>query len=159
MGTNVCGYCGPRSLNAHVPFKFFFYFTPPQTTTWLKLDSKACQRICTCDEGPCPPSPSFCFLRHHLSFASSPPFSSTFLCLEFLLDFQSNEDLKLSLTSFSSCRCPIFPQGTILAWFLSIFGMFLALRSLPITSFNFIAKFPCCHGSLPRVHCSHPWCH
>lgn len=86
LGANAYGCCGPRSLSAHVPFIFFFYFA----LAWRlgqSLNFKACQRVCTCDKGPYPPSLGFYFLRDHLNFASFPPFSSTFPCFDSLLDF------------------------------------------------------------------------
>jgi hypothetical protein len=69
-----------RSLDTHVPFGFFFYLppSPPLATNRVKFGFRACRKVCTCGEGPCPPSLNFHFFKNHFNFASFPPFSFTF---------------------------------------------------------------------------------
>lgn len=53
LGINAYNYFifGPRSLNTHAPFGFFFYLPTPPMAAWVEFDFKTCQKICTCGEG------------------------------------------------------------------------------------------------------------
>jgi hypothetical protein len=56
MGVSICGYfiCGLKTFSAHAPLKFFFCLPPPPlATTWVKLGSKVCWRVCVCGRGLC----------------------------------------------------------------------------------------------------------
>lgn len=126
----------------------------------MELNSKVCWKVCSCGESLWPFGPKFCFFKNCSNFANSPPFDVAFPCLDSLIDFQPNKNLKLSLYSFKStfmCMSSLSKGGPFGMVFKHL-GCFWPWRFYQWLHLSSLAKFLGCHGSLPRVHYSCPWC-